>query len=100
MSDIVCDCGTFFMNGRMYYNISGKSYEGHNPLCGQNYTKNNDDTIVVKLRGVYIQDTFLEFDIAIYTQSSNSVVIHKSDLSSFKNFCNIRGIKIESYPGM
>ena len=40
MSSMTCDtgCGTFFMSGREYYNISGKSYEGHNPVCP--YRKN------------------------------------------------------------
>ena len=35
MSSMTCDtrCGTFFMSGREYYNVAGKSYEGHNPVC-------------------------------------------------------------------
>jgi hypothetical protein len=39
---MTCDtsCGTFFMNGREYYNISGKSYDGHNPICPYRATIN------------------------------------------------------------
>ena len=35
MSTMTCDtgCGTFFMSGREYYNIAGKSHDGHNPIC-------------------------------------------------------------------
>ena len=101
MSAITCDngCGTFFMNGKEYYNVVGKSYEGHSPMCGY-IDVTNDDTIVVKLSGDHTQETFREFDIAIFIQVTNSVIIHRLDLFPFRHFCSTRGIKIESYPSM
>lgn len=43
MSSMTCDtgCGTFFMSGREYYNIGGKSYDGHNPICPYKGNLNN-----------------------------------------------------------
>ena len=96
MTSIICDngCGTFFMNGREYYNVCGKSYEGHSPMCGQiDYI--DTDTIVVKLIGDYSQDTFKEFDIAIFIPAINSVIIHRLDRFPFLDFCVRREIKIE-----
>ena len=34
MSSMTCVCGTFFMNGKEYYEIpKEKTREGHNPKC-------------------------------------------------------------------
>ena len=40
---MTCDtgCGTFFMSGREYYNIGGKSYDGHNSSWRHGASKQN-----------------------------------------------------------
>ena len=91
MSSITCDngCGTFYMNGREYHNISGKSHDGHNPVCIINYSEPESETIVFKLSDDkhYSQNMFIKFDRAIYVPTINSIIIHKLDKDSFLDFC-------------
>lgn len=30
---MTCVCGSFYMSGKEYYEIKGKTREGHNPKC-------------------------------------------------------------------